>query len=761
MADLVLSVDVTSLADARKKLDGFQKAMNNLSVNRLASGIDSVQNSIKRLVEAQAKGTIGQNAYQKGLLELKRAYEQLGYSSQQATAAVRAYAAQLQRQRAAQEAARAAEELARAQAQAAARTRELRLRFQEGYAAFDRARQQMRDLRDAMRQGIITTDQYKQAVRELREEKQSSAVATEKLAQQSGVLRQRMSRASVAVQQFGYQTGDFLVQVQSGTNAFVAFGQQATQLAGLLTMSMNPATVALGAALSIAIPLTTAIAAGFMRTRTDAEKAAEETFNFVDALRELEEISDRENLFRGLGASVEREFEPLRNFLEAGIMEKIQEQFARTGEQLTAGFESNIQRELASIEEYTLLLQDLSDSARQQGMTEGLRLAMQDVNALLSEANDELDKQQGAWSIIRGIAGNTREEFARSFAEAIRRLEVEELMTQELRDSLFAFAEANGLASELARLLGNAADNAGRMTDNLVLSAEYQARAVRAGVASGAIPPQALQDLPPTASEVAYQAFLERRRREARRPQTPERTPAGGVDTLQQLEQRLQLEQDLLGKTEAQSRIIQALGINWRDYDESAVAALIATAEQLDNTNRKIAEQQKIADTIKDSMSDAFMSMVDGTKTVEDAFKGMARSIIKQLYDVLVVQQLVGSFNATSKTGSGIVGAIAGALLRESGGSMMPNQPYIVGERGPELVIPGRSATVKNADLTNKAMGGSNGVTVVNNINVSGGTDPAAIRQEVAKLMPQITNATKSAVIDARRRGGQMKAAFS
>jgi hypothetical protein len=43
---------------------------------------------------------------------------------------------------------------------------------------------------------------------------------------------------------------------------------------------------------------------------------------------------------------------------------------------------------------------------------------------------------------------------------------------------------------------------------------------------------------------------------------------------------------------------------------------------------------------------------------------------------------------------------------------------------------------------------------------VTGGSDPAAIRMEVAKLMPQITSATKSAVIDARRRGGQMKAAF-
>jgi hypothetical protein len=58
-------------------------------------------------------------------------------------------------------------------------------------------------------------------------------------------------------------------------------------------------------------------------------------------------------------------------------------------------------------------------------------------------------------------------------------------------------------------------------------------------------------------------------------------------------------------------------------------------------------------------------------------------------------------------------------------------------------------------------MGGGQSVNVVNNINVSGGGNPAAIRAEVAKLMPQIAEATKSAVIDARRRGGQMKAAFS
>jgi hypothetical protein len=281
MADLVLSVDVTSLADARKKLDGFQKAMNGLSVNQLASGVANLQGKIKQLVEAQAKGNIGASAYNKGLLQLKRAYEQLGYSSQQATAAVRQYAAQLQRQRAAQEAARAAEELARAQAQAAARTRELRLRFQEGYAAFDRARKQMRDLREAMRQGVITTDQYKEAVRRLREEQQRAGAA-------AGGLGRNVNRTGVITQQAGYQIGDFIVQVQSGTNAFVAFGQQATQVAGTLTL-LGGKWILIGSVLGVAIPLLTALGAAYMRTNGAGQTLDQTLSKLKESFSELSE----------------------------------------------------------------------------------------------------------------------------------------------------------------------------------------------------------------------------------------------------------------------------------------------------------------------------------------------------------------------------------------------------------------------------------------------------------------------------------------
>jgi phage-related minor tail protein len=83
----------------------------------------------------------------------------------------------------------------------------------------------------------------------------------------------------------------------------------------------------------------------------------------------------------------------------------------------------------------------------------------------------------------------------------------------------------------------------------------------------------------------------------------------------------------------------------------------------------------------------------------------------------------------------------------------------LMGEAGPEAIMPLKRD--KNGRLGVSVEGGSGSVVVNNNINVTGGSDPAAIRMEVAKLMPQITSATKAAVIDARRRGGQMRAAFS
>jgi hypothetical protein len=73
----------------------------------------------------------------------------------------------------------------------------------------------------------------------------------------------------------------------------------------------------------------------------------------------------------------------------------------------------------------------------------------------------------------------------------------------------------------------------------------------------------------------------------------------------------------------------------------------------------------------------------------------------------------------------------------------------MVGERGPELFIPNSQGSI----VPNSRMGGGGGVTVNQTINVSTGVQQT-VRAEIATLMPQIANAAKGAVADARQRGG-------
>lgn len=283
MADITLTVDTSSLRDASKKLDDFGAKVKNMSVLGLSRGINTLQSNIRELVAAQGRGTISGNAYQLGLLEIKRAYEQMGYSSQAATAAVRKYAAEIQRQEATRAAEQAAKELARAQQEAAAaaqrladRQQQLRVRFQEGYALFTQQRQAMRDLREAYRANIVTLEQYQARLAQIRAGNLSGHIN-----QQS----QGMNRLNVVTQQAGYQIGDFFVQVQSGTNALVAFGQQATQVIGTLAMlATSTRAIAFFSVLGPVLAIATAIGAYFMR-------ASGATKTLKDHLSELQEVS--------------------------------------------------------------------------------------------------------------------------------------------------------------------------------------------------------------------------------------------------------------------------------------------------------------------------------------------------------------------------------------------------------------------------------------------------------------------------------------
>lgn len=559
-------------------------------------------------------------------------------------------------------------------------------------------------------------DQTQQMARTARQ----SAGPVSQLSLQAGSMGRTMNRMGVLTQQAGYQVGDFIVQVQSGTNAFVAFGQQATQVAGTLTL-LGGKWIMIGTALGIAIPLLTAIGAAFMRTRNSAEEAADETFRFVSALGDLESISGRTNLFAGLPSQIEASLEPLRGFLESGMVSRIREQFRSIANTLTSDISANILDLEQTIENAEIRAAAFRAQIEASGDTiPGLNQSLQEQLAIIQQTTESISRQSEAFTIIRGISGQTRQEFVDSFALAVRRLETENLMTDAIRDSLFAFADTNGLAAELVRLLGEAADEASRVSENLILGQTFLENSVRAGVASGAIPGQALGDIPMTASEEAYQRLMEMRRRRA----SAEDSAGGG-----------------------------------------GAARIRQTREEMSNLNHEMSRgvelQLELAESFSDTFGDALVSMVDGTKSVSDAFKDMARSIISELYDVLVVQQLVGQVRhmfapGTSSAASGILGGILGVSGKASGGFMMADKPYMVGERGPELVIPGRSSTVVNSDLTGK-MGGGQPAQVINmSYNFTGGVTEA----DLARAMPQMVEQTKRAVVDTVQRGGNMARVF-
>lgn len=196
---------------------------------------------------------------------------------------------------------------------------------------------------------------------------------------------------------------------------------------------------------------------------------------------------------------------------------------------------------------------------------------------------------------------------------------------------------------------------------------------------------------------------------------------------------------------------------------EKTNTAARSTAASVAEVNVKLAEMsplltqlgfdaeklQSVANVVENSMENAFMGIVDGTMSAKDAFRSMAADIIRELYRVLVVQQLVGQFKAG---GGGILGSIAGAIGMASGGSIQAGQPAVVGEHGRELFVPSSAGRVLSVPQAKDAVsGGGGGVTIVQNINVSTGVQQT-VRAEIKSLMPQIADSAKAAVFDAQRR---------
>ena len=272
------------------------------------------------------------------------------------------------------------------------------------------------------------------------------------------------------------------------------------------------------------------------------------------------------------------------------------------------------------------------------------------------------------------------------------------------------------------------------------------------------------------------------------------------------MKQKLDLQEASLGKSEKEilfeknksqllSKITdQMVGMSEVDkafyisQAEGAARYITNIQEQIKLMQEHEQHQKNVADTIANSMGDALTSIVDGTKSVSDAFKDMARAIIAELYQIYVVKQITGMIssaifpnvpalpvpaaNGNAFSNGNVVPYADGGVVSNdqlvpyANGGVVGGPTYfpmndgrtgLMGEAGPEAIMPLKRG--KNGKLGVQAEGGAGDVIIHQNFNFTANGDES-VKQIIAQQAPAIANMTKKQIMDDRRRGGQMKQAF-
>lgn len=175
----------------------------------------------------------------------------------------------------------------------------------------------------------------------------------------------------------------------------------------------------------------------------------------------------------------------------------------------------------------------------------------------------------------------------------------------------------------------------------------------------------------------------------------------------------LEHEYDLLGLTAQQQEVANAL----RRAGSAATAEQRAQIEDLVN---KTYEEREQIEALNDLYAEfgqagktAVMGIVDALKDgkIEASELGDILSNVLGQFGQFFLNQAFGSFGG-SGGGGNVLGALFGGK-RAAGGPVDAGKAYLVGERGPEIIVPGRSGTV----VPNHQLGGA-GVSI--NIDARG-----------------------------------------
>lgn len=540
---------------------------------------------------------------------------------------------------------------------------------------------------------------------------QSLANATRGVSAAQMAATKSGNRMGVATQQLGYQVSDFVVQIQSGTNGFVAFGQQASQLVGVLPLVAGKiglttgAAIGLSSALGVAIPIVTAIGAYLSRAGKDAEETKTAIDSLTQSLEQFEQAQkalqlgvsvgqltvtekikeldeeilktskDIDKLALAMSASLSTTGTAGFGFIFSGMADDIQEAQdkivgleelrARLSDRINVKFEN----QKRSLQEQLLIAQSINKNGKDSEQVETLRnrLASRDIllkAKALGMTNDQLFELMKIVKATQAVEQATRVNL-----DLAEREEASTKRSVELHEKLAALRgkEAKDRQKAVQKILDTVSKEYDIISDKLrLVNQEY------------------LTD--------KDSAEYQRVKLQIERDNYEQTLKSKGVlgDNLRLIMSQFDSYHSMLrilkGINEEEKKRLDAITLQQRmvgigvasgrggdprqqgtryqqEFGYKTVDELIAEhnaknkgiKETIDLT-RELSDVQKqqvaIADSVSGAFGDFFMGLVDGTTSAKDAFRSMAADIIQQLYRILVVEQLVKS----------ISGAITGAF---------------------------------------------------------------------------------------------------
>jgi hypothetical protein len=168
-------------------------------------------------------------------------------------------------------------------------------------------------------------------------------------------------------------------------------------------------------------------------------------------------------------------------------------------------------------------------------------------------------------------------------------------------------------------------------------------------------------------------------------------------------------------------KILQELRSANVDATSAEGKKIIEMVTALDAAERAQRKLVKLMDDFRDVAAAGFDTVIndlfEGKKAV-DALNDGLRDMLSTILRISEQKLLEGLLGESGTAGGGAFGSFLANLFRQGGGPVSANRPYIVGEHGPELMVPQTAGTI----IPNHALapGSDAGGVQINIINQSG-----------------------------------------